>query len=210
MWLAESATIRQPPSFFQAPMCPHTLAIPSIRVVCSFRPHPSATMSVKRLNQPYSSILTAVADLICPFSSTLGADYSNYFNLSDPMAIISGNCSKESLMQHRVCHLSWASWLGVGDLFLRWWRPSTMWVGILIFECHHQGCLNNPIFSNMGLYAACWAHFMCHHKIQSVIISLFSIVLWPLLEENITKNYYPYLGTCHTNFAFSMLFLLYM
>ena len=27
----------------------------------------------------------------------------------------------------------------------------------------HQGCPNNPIFSNMGLNTACWAYFMYHH-----------------------------------------------
>ena len=31
-------------------------------------------------------------------------------------------------------------------------------------RCHQQGCLNHPIFSNLGLYAACCAHFMCHSK----------------------------------------------
>ena len=29
----------------------------------------------------------------------------------------------------------------------------------------HQGCLNNPIFANFGLCAACWTHFMCHHEL---------------------------------------------
>ena len=37
------------------------------------------------------------------------------------------------------------------------------WVNF--FKCHHQGSLNNPIFSNLGLCAACWAHFMCHHEL---------------------------------------------
>ena len=49
--------------------------------------------------------------------------------------------------------------------FLRWWPPSTMWAGPLSFYGHHRGCLNNPIFSNLGLCAACWAHFMCHHEL---------------------------------------------
>ena len=26
------------------------------------------------------------------------------------------------------------------------------------------GCLNNPIFSNLSLCAACWTRFTCHHK----------------------------------------------
>ena len=35
--------------------------------------------------------------------------------------------------------------------FLRWWPPSTMWVGPLILYGQHWECLNNPIFSNLGL-----------------------------------------------------------
>ena len=27
-------------------------------------------------------------------------------------------------------------------------------------NCHHQGCLNNPIY-----HASCWAHFTCHHEL---------------------------------------------
>ena len=36
---------------------------------------------------------------------------------------------------------------------------------------HHRGCLNNPIFSNLGLCAACWAHFMCHHELWPISVS---------------------------------------
>ena len=46
-----------------------------------------------------------------------------------------------------------------------------MWVGPLIFYGHHQGYLNNPIFSNLGLCAACWAYFMCHHKLWPTSVS---------------------------------------
>ena len=35
-----------------------------------------------------------------------------------------------------------------------------------LFQCHHQGCMNNP-FSNSGLFAACWALYMCHHELWS-------------------------------------------
>ena len=28
-----------------------------------------------------------------------------------------------------------------------------------------MGCLNNPIFSNLGLCAACWTCFMSHHQL---------------------------------------------
>ena len=33
----------------------------------------------------------------------------------------------------------------------------------ILFKWRHQGCLNNLIFSKMGLCAAYWACFMCHH-----------------------------------------------
>ena len=39
---------------------------------------------------------------------------------------------------------------GLGT-FLSWWPPSTMWVGPSICYGHHRGCLNNPIFSNLGV-----------------------------------------------------------
>ena len=48
-------------------------------------------------------------------------------------------------------------------------RKKDTWVGVGVFfnlcKCHHHGCLNNPIFSNLGLCAACWAHLMCHHEL---------------------------------------------
>ena len=31
--------------------------------------------------------------------------------------------------------------------------------------------LNNPIFSSLGLCAACWAHFMCHYKLWPSSVS---------------------------------------
>ena len=39
------------------------------------------------------------------------------------------------------------------------------------FFGHHRGCLNNPIFSNLGLCAACWAHFICHHELWPTSVS---------------------------------------
>ena len=36
---------------------------------------------------------------------------------------------------------------------------------------HHWECLNNPIFSNLGLCAACWARFMCHHELWPTLVS---------------------------------------
>ena len=43
-----------------------------------------------------------------------------------------------------------SSGCGLGT-FLSWWPPSTMWVGPSIFYGHHRGCLNSPIFSNLGV-----------------------------------------------------------
>ena len=59
---------------------------------------------------------------------------------------------------------------GLGT-FLRWWPPSTMWAGPLIYYGHHRGWLNNPIFSNLGLCAAFWAHYMCHHELWPTTVS---------------------------------------
>ena len=36
---------------------------------------------------------------------------------------------------------------------------------------HHLGCLNYPIFSNLGLCAACWARFMCHIELRPTSVS---------------------------------------
>ena len=46
-----------------------------------------------------------------------------------------------------------------------------MWVGSLIIYSHHWGCLNNPISSNLGLCAACWAHFVCRQALRSTSVS---------------------------------------
>ena len=54
--------------------------------------------------------------------------------------------------------------------FLRWWPPSAMWAGPLIFYGHHRECLNNPIFSDLVLCAVCWALFMCHYELWSTSV----------------------------------------
>ena len=46
-----------------------------------------------------------------------------------------------------------------------------MWAGPLIFLWPPQRCLNNPIFSNLGFCAACWAHFMCRHELWPTSVS---------------------------------------
>ena len=65
------------------------------------------------------------------------------------------------------------------DLYMRrQHRPSLIQItaccifGSFIFLYgHHWGCLNNPIFSNLGLCAACWTCFMCHHELWPTSVS---------------------------------------
>ena len=44
-------------------------------------------------------------------------------------------------------------------------------VGRSFIYGHHRGRLNNPIFSNLGLCAACGAHFMCPHELWLTLVS---------------------------------------
>ena len=56
---------------------------------------------------------------------------------------------------------------------------SNWWSFVEVVPCHlfvmattvHRGCWNNLIFSNLGLCAACWAHFMCHHELWPTSVS---------------------------------------
>ena len=57
------------------------------------------------------------------------------------------------------------------------------------------GCLNNPIFSNLGLCAACWARFMCHHE------------LWPTSVSNPFSFLNSSLGLTGENITRKLLFL---
>ena len=55
--------------------------------------------------------------------------------------------------------------VGVGQLGFNMLATSNHVGGTFdIFKCRHQGYMNNPIFSNLGLCAACWVHFKCHHE----------------------------------------------
>ena len=70
-----------------------------------------------------------------------------------------------------ICFI-WNTKVGGGlGAFLRWWPPSAMWVGPLIFYGRHWRCVNNPIFSDLGWCAACWAHFMCPHELWPTSVS---------------------------------------
>ena len=74
--------------------------------------------------------------------------------------------------------LNLLEWVGDGGLF----PSSTRCVGgPFNLKYHNQGYLNNPIFFNSGLCAACWAHFLCHDKLWTSSVShLFSFRNIPL------------------------------
>ena len=106
---------------------------------------------------------------------------------------------------HESLHESWLSitlWClyphgtrgwGLGA-FLMWWLPSTMCAGPQsIYGCH-QGCLNNPIFSNLGLCAACCTHFMCHHELWPTSVSHPFSSLNNSLDYAGGKHYLPLLS----------------
>ena len=101
---------------------------------------------------------------------------------------------------------------GLGAL-LRWWPPSTIYG-------HHQGCLNNPIFSSLGLYAACCTHFMCPHELWPTSVShpfsplysslgfaegkhhqKISIPIFRLLQNFAIPSYFPYILFYHYLFS---------
>ena len=48
----------------------------------------------------------------------------------------------------------------VGGLFSWVVATFTLWS-----KCCHRGCLNDLIFLNLGLCAACWAHAVCYHEL---------------------------------------------
>ena len=56
-------------------------------------------------------------------------------------------------------------------------------------------CLNNPIFSDLGLCDVCWAHFMCHHQLWPTSVSHpFSYPndsFCPGWRKTLRGNYYP-------------------
>ena len=52
-----------------------------------------------------------------------------------------------------------------------WWPPSTMWVGSLIYSWPPPGMSEWSHLFELGLCAACWAHFMCHHELWPTSLS---------------------------------------
>ena len=71
---------------------------------------------------------------------------------------------------------------------------------------HHQGCLNNPIFWNLGLYAACWAHFACHDELWATSMSHPSSLI---NRKTLPVKYYSYLWTSSSKFCSPTLLSLY-
>ena len=84
-------------------------------------------------------------------------------------------------------------WVGGRGLFLRWWPPSTMWVGPLIFS--------NATTRDVWIVRSCLRicgyvlhvkHISCDitncGQHQWIIPSPFSIALYALLDENITRK----------------------
>ena len=80
---------------------------------------------------------------------------------------------KHCIMQiiNRILNL----WVRVGA-FLKWWLLSTMWAVLVMF--YGRGCLNNLIFSHLGLCTVCWAHSMCHVLHHLTLSSWFPYTLF--------------------------------
>ena len=57
-------------------------------------------------------------------------------------------------------------WVGVGGFSKVVATFNRVGGSFSLFMATTRGCLNNPIFSNLGLCAVCWAHFVCHHELQ--------------------------------------------
>ena len=66
-------------------------------------------------------------------------------------------------------------------------------------------CLNNPIFWNFGLCAACWARSMCHHKVWPTSAREVSIALYALgWKTNVSlPGCFPYI--LFYSFIFSLI-----
>ena len=77
-----------------------------------------------------------------------------------------GNCTSTGIVVSRASgNLVWTQWVGVGGF------TKVVATGPLIYYGPHWGYLNNTIFSNLGLFAAYWACFMCHHELWPTSVS---------------------------------------
>ena len=78
-----------------------------------------------------------------------------------------GLSAKLAAASQTVLHFSDVSVMESGwglGAFLRCWPTSTMWAA------HFNIFMDNPIFSNLGLCAVCWARFMCHYELGSTSV----------------------------------------
>ena len=61
-----------------------------------------------------------------------------------------------------------------------------------LFKYHHQGCLNYPIFSNLGLCTAC---FVCHRELwptSELFLLLSQEFFRPCWRKTLWECYFPY------------------
>ena len=84
-------------------------------------------------------------------------------------------CWHQGICSHHDC-TGWSVHVGANGLPTS--RPLPNIVCLIITRCvwsiwqgYHRECLNNPIFPNFGLCAACWAHFMWHHELWPTSVS---------------------------------------
>ena len=75
-------------------------------------------------------------------------------------------------------------------------------VGLKFSYGHHLGCLNNALFLILGLCAACWAHFTCHHELWPISVShTFSFLNSSCWRKTLPENYCAYLYSCSSKFV---------
>ena len=75
-----------------------------------------------------------------------------------------------------------------------------------LFKYHHQGCLNYPIFSNLGLCTAC---FVCHRELWptwELFLLLSQELFRPCWRKTLWECYFPYFYTsafrCQRHYVF--------
>ena len=109
-------------------------------------------------------------------SASLSALHKHCYR-SHAMGVLAATKQLYEWFSPPVCVGGWGGvgWGGVGGGgggggVLRWWPPSTMWAGPLIYSWPPPG-MSEPIFLNLGLCAACWARFMYHHELWPTSLS---------------------------------------
>ena len=155
-----------------------------------------ATLMVSRVGRPYVSV------------SKCYSCYRRLFGLIVTCKL--GNIYFELICVHQnlVCEL----WVGVGGF------------SKVVATFNHVGGSFNPFMVTTGDVwiipsFRIWGYMLHVERVSCVIRncgqhqwaipSLFSIAFKALLEENITRNYYPYLETCSSKFCYSRLLSLF-